>query len=436
MDGAAEPGRGAVGPQAGVAAPPLLPLPQLPAHGHVPLALPVPLAPARELPADGLRGPGHDLAGAVAEARDREGPAAGEYSFDLPGGLGGPPRPLHGVGIPLEPVAGGFAGLRLPVAAGPPPGLGPLPERAARMPPFEDFPWIQTVSARARLDTQSWVPNMLIEVPTYSAGAAEPDGTAVFEISEQVGVGDGQGVFLLAATHGASSPLRGIELEPLFPPAAWGRRGGCLHLCRHGMAQCPAVTPFGRAVLHVDTLRFRNARGLTEPWIRGRGDAGAPAGLPGHSVRVGAPGGPAGSAAPEPDGEVARLEARVRQLQEQLFAGRSSGSQEARGSGRDARSRLLDQAAQEESRRAKKKQKRRRRRSSSSSGSQSDGSLFRMAPSRGENRIRALAISQPGKSYDAGLNEITRVMGLREGAGGGEGQPSTVMGYLTAILLG
>ena len=235
-----------------------------------------------------------------------------------------------------------------------------------------------------------------------------------------------------------------MELDPLFPPAGWAAAGGCLHLCRQGMAHCGAVIPGGQAVLHIEIVRLRSRAGLTEPWVRLPPAAATAAGAAEEVAKEAAA---AAADQAEQRREAVQLRARVETLQDELnrVLRENRGQPDGPPSDRARRpsAQLAERAgarlplASEKKRKRDRGRKRRRRRDSSSSSSASsrEGFLFRLASSRGGNSIRTLAMKQPGALYDAGLKEITRVMGLREGATNDEGS-ATFLGHLTAILLG
>ena len=343
---------------------------------------------------------------------------------------------------------GGLAGLRapLPDAAPPPPQPGAAPG-AARLPlPDTDTPWMLTASTPGLLDLFDWLPGTLIEVPTYAPGSPAPDGTAVFEIIER-GVPDVHGRPLRVVTRGASVPLRAVELDPLFSPGGWAAAGGCIHLCRQGMAHCSAVIPGELAVLHVEIVRLRSRAGLAEPWVRlppAPGAAVLPADGPGQAAGAVT----ADASRAQERTEAAELRARVRSLQDELDRaldgnlGRPAAVPADRARRPSAlladraSARVASSAGSKRDRDRSRKRRCRRDSSSSSSGSSRDRSLFHHASSHSGNSIRALATKQPGALYDAGLKEITQVMGLREGATNDDGSAATFLGYLTAILLG
>ena len=202
--------------------------------------------------------------------------------------------------------------------------------------------------------------------------------------------------------------------------------------------------------MHAEAFRLRSLDKITEPWFRrppavgdglgggmgpgalGPGDAGAAAGVDGRVAAAPVEGND--DAAAE---DSHRLRAKIRELKDRIKrqAGLDVQGRLAYNAGEEARRRERRREKEKE----KKKRKRRRRDRGESSGSSSSStteSLFQVAPSRSANGIRAMAEEHPGTLYQNGLEEITRVMGLREGATDGDSRNVKLVGYLQAILLG
>ena len=260
------------------------------------------------------------------------------------------------------------------------------------------------------------------------------DGTAIFHLT-QIYAPDGTGVLAEAVFAGGSNPIRSVELDLLFSAFPTGGPRGLLHLCAQA-APCAAPALGGRELVHAEAFRVRDPARVSETWFR------APAGAyrsGSSSSGLGGAAAPAAASRPEAradeeeDSELARLRTRVKELKGKL---RRRGDSEI--GDRLALSAADEHRKQEKAHKKRKKKKRKRKGSSTSrtSTSEDDSSLFRVAPSRNANGIRALAEKQPGTLYQSGLEEITRVMGLREGASGPTDKTVKLVGYLQAILLG
>ncbi|CAK0798868.1 unnamed protein product, partial [Prorocentrum cordatum] len=359
------------------------------------------------------------LASALAQLLERQGrPSASEAASrpQLEVQLAGAPPPV--LGAPGDGAGGGGggdvgaalvgalagAGAGGAGGAGAPPGAGPagpgaalgvlggavVPAAGLQLGGLVDGAWTQA----STLIGANWSQGLAVELPTHEATGAI-SGTALFEIDE-VGVPGAGGQYLTAQFRGASLPAEAMRFDGAFPPLGGGP-AGLLHLCAQGPARCGEPAQAGRAVLHVEWLRLRSTHGLVEPWVR-------------PSVFGGRGGGAGrGGPSPIPGGAAAERLAAAAAAHALALGGGASRGVTGRG----------------------------RRRARSESGSRSDGEgepRFRDAPSRGGG-VRLLAERQPGALCDEAMQNIARVMGLREGADGSETRPK-VVGYLQAIVFG
>ncbi len=349
---------------------------------------PAPIAGGPPPPA----GPGAALMGAVGAAL---GAVPGAVPLPPPGaplpapaGAGlaaGPPVP-GGVGVPMMPglVPGAVAGIN----AGWPGAVGAV-----------DGPWVSGPQAPHAVTATQLRPGMLLEASTLDQNGTT-DGTALYRV--EVGYQpDALGIFFLANFCGASSPGRSGELDAIFT-AAPGQPPPLCHLCVCPRTACSATTP-GRQVLHLDLFRVRAAAGVIEPWVRQ------------HAIQSAAgwykpPGAP-----PPTPCDIEQLQKQVKDLKAALRK-RAAG---AAGS--------LFTAAEGK-----------RRRQDTLSDDEEEGPLFQEAPSRSEtNRIQVTHQRHPGALFAAGLQEISRFLGEREGAeAGSEGTSARVLAYLNSIFHG
>ncbi|CAK0846251.1 unnamed protein product, partial [Prorocentrum cordatum] len=248
--------------------------------------------------------------------------------------------------------------------------------------------------ALARLVDVSWIGSPALQLDAFTAGTVLETPT-----HDPTGEVDGpDGVYLSVSLRGASLPAHALELDPSFPAPGAGQPG-VLHRGAGGAAACRAPRLGGRGERHADWLRLRSARGLVEPRVR-------------LTFRPPGGGGPGDGAAPAPArGRLAGAAAE--------FAAAAAAAEAA---GPAARPLVAGRGRHEQSRSDGEER---------AGGDQLD---FRVGPSRG-NAVLAVADGRPGTLCNEAIAQITRVMGLRDGAAGQTMCPRT-RAYLQALAFG
>ena len=344
------------------------------------------------------------------------------------GATGGAPGPFGGfapgpalAGVVGGMLAGGAPGAQAPgglaslVGAMPGQMLQPQPPVPLGVPhrlmTNESGAWITTHLNPVLVYTLSLQAGHLLEVPTFTPHGAI-DGTAIFEVRGTYPA-DGTGITVEVNFLGASSLYRAMELDQVFPDPMLGLVTGLLHICVTNRSSCSsvgsaAIAGGGRPLLHVDTLRIRDPKSVSEAWVRGT--------MP-------KPATPQGDGSKMPEEE---FMAKLMSLRRSMDAG-----------GLDDKdvSAALKGAVDDYERTKKKKRKKKRKKSSDDSSSESnqDGSLFRDASSSSKvAAIQQIAEQEEGRLYQKGMEEVGKFLGRR----GGEKVSKAMVTYLISVFHG
>ena len=248
------------------------------------------------------------------------------------------------------------------------------------------------------------------------------NGTALVKVTLPYEVSH-EGRFFEGEFAGASAMTalqRFVTLESQLETATPGY-GILWHLCRARRDLCGCQMP-ARGVWHIDCGRVRDPNAVTEPWVRagvfGRPAAASDTAAPGPADAA------RGRALPWM-ADAAADTSRVSMLRERFVEHRDRGRESGRT---DPQHRLALAAVEHRERqrarsRSRSRKRRRRKRSPSSDSTRDDDrdhsalAVFRSASSRDSSSdVRAWAAQHPGQLFMAGVTEVQRLLGAREGA--------------------